>query len=212
MILKVSAIFSDYDGTLVPAQIGNSVTDAIPDELGRELWNVANTIPICIISSKDYYFLKDKVSFSKILSCILGIETISKSNIKDDEHPAANYQNVIQSSNIIGCKLAVDKATLRTNSVFLKQIHRQICPNYGDLDLELKYTLSENKILSGITVDGRNLSDWSAFSSYKKKIVNDIVSFKKEHHIDNEDLVIQTYSNHPFIDLYAVPCNKAISI
>ncbi len=211
MILKVSAIFSDYDGTLVPAQVGNSMTNTIPDELEKELWNVAYIIPVCIISSKDYYFLRDKVKFSKILSCILGVEIINKMKTKENEYSTTNDAKSMQNSVIKNCMLSVDKTTLKKNSIFLKQIHQQICTKYGDLETELKYTLSENKTLCGITMDGRNLSDWTLFSNLKKKIVNDIVSFKEEHHITEEELVVQTYKNHPFIDLYACPCSKAMA-
>jgi len=210
MILKVSAIFSDYDGTLIPAQVGNSMTNTIRDELEKELWNVAYNIPVCIISSKDYNFLKDKVRFSKILSCILGIEIIGKMETKENRH-SSNDAKSTQNSNIRNCMLLVDKTTLAKNSTSLKQIHQQICTNYRDLNIELKYTLSENKILCGITMDGRKMSDWNMFSNYKKKIVDDIVSFKKEHHITEEELVVQTYRNHPFIDLYACPCSKAMA-
>jgi hydroxymethylpyrimidine pyrophosphatase-like HAD family hydrolase len=41
--------------------------------------------------------------------------------------------------------------------------------------------------------------------------VNDIVSFKEEHNITEEELVVQTYIYHPFIDLYACPCSKAMA-
>ncbi|MBA3284258.1 MAG: HAD-IIB family hydrolase [Nitrosopumilus sp.] len=210
MILKVSAIFSDYDGTLIPAQVGNSFINTIPDELEKELWDVAYNIPVCIISSKDYNFLKDKVKFSKTLSCILGIEIIDKMETTENKH-SSNDAKSIQNSNIKNCMLLVDKTTLKNNSTFLKQIHQQICTNYRDLKIELKYTLSENKILCGITVDGRNLSDWTVFSAYKKNIVNDMMLFKKEHHITDEELVVQTYRNHPFIDLYTCPCSKAMA-
>ncbi|CAN5456003.1 hypothetical protein BH18THE1_BH18THE1_17030 [soil metagenome] len=100
-ILKVSAIFSDSDGTLVPAQVGNSMANTIPNELEKELWNVAYNIPVCIISSKDYYFLKDKVRFSKILSCIIGIEIINKMKTKENEYYAANDASRIRNSNIM---------------------------------------------------------------------------------------------------------------
>ncbi|MBA3285196.1 MAG: HAD-IIB family hydrolase [Nitrosopumilus sp.] len=209
IILKVSAIFSDYDGTLVPAQVGNSMTYTIPSELEKELWNVAYNIPICMISSKDYYFLKDKVKFSKILSCVLGIETINRMKTKENKHSKNDAKST--QNRIMNYKLSVDKTTLKKNSIFLKQIHQQVCADYGDLNIELKYTLSENKILCGITMDGRNLTDWTMFSDYKKKIVDDIVLFKKERHITEEELVVQTYRNHPFLDLYACPCSKAMA-
>lgn len=211
MVLKVSAIFSDYDGTLVPAQDGNSMTNTIPGELEKDLWNLSYHVPVCIISSKDYYFLKDKVKFSKILSCIMGIEIINKTITKENENSNANDVKSIQNSNIMDCRLLFDKTTLKKSSAFLEQIHQQIGKNYGDLDIELKHTLSENKILCGITMDGRNLDDWTTFSNYKNKIVNEISLFKKEHNVTEDELVIQTYKNHPFIDLYACPCSKAMA-
>ncbi len=155
MILKVSAIFSDYDGTLVPAQVGNSMTNTIPDELEKVLWDVAYNVPVCIISSKDYYFLRDKVKFSKTISCILGVEIINKMKTKENEYSTTNDAKSIQNSVIKNCMLLVYKTTLKKNLVFLKQIHQQLCTNYRNLKIELKYTLSENKILCGLTVDGR---------------------------------------------------------
>jgi len=195
---------------LVPARVGNSTANTIPSELEKELWNLSYDIPVCIISSKDYYFLKDKAKFSKILSCIRGIEIINKTITKENEC-SANDVKRIKGSSIMDCRLLVDKATLKNSSVFLEQIHQQICKNYRDLEIELKCTLSENKILCGITMDGRNLDDWTVFSNYKNKMVNEIYSFKKEQNMTEDELVIQTYKNHPFIDLYACPCRKAIA-
>ena len=33
--------------------------------------------------------------------------------------------------------------------------------------------------------------------------------FKKEHNLNENELIIQTYKNHPFIDLYSCTCSKA---
>ncbi len=54
--LKISVIFKGYYVTLVPAQVGNGMTNVTSNELEKELWNIANYIPVCIISSKNHYF------------------------------------------------------------------------------------------------------------------------------------------------------------
>ena len=41
--------------------------------------------------------------------------------------------------------------------------------------------------------------------------MNEISSFKKEYIVTEDELVIQTYKNHPLIDLYACPCSKAMA-
>lgn len=101
---------------------------------------------------------------------------------KENKH-SLNHAKSIQNSNIRNCVLLVNKTTLKNNSIFLKQIHQQICANYRNLKIDLKYTLSENKISCGITVDERNLSDWTVFSNYKKNMVNDhgLITM---HHVD----------------------------
>src|SRR5215203_3658419 len=72
---RVKAIVSDYDGTLAPtAHVKN--TNAIPTELEDVLGNISAEIPVSVISSKDFEFLLKKVTFSRILSCIMGIETL----------------------------------------------------------------------------------------------------------------------------------------
>jgi hypothetical protein len=83
---------------LVPARVGNSTANTILSELEKELWNLSYNIPVCIISSKDYYFLKDKAKFSKILSCILGIEIINKKITKENECSANDAKRIKGSS------------------------------------------------------------------------------------------------------------------
>src|SRR5215204_2015675 len=72
---RVKAIVYDYDGTLAPtAHVKN--TNAIPTELEDVLGNISAEIPVSVISSKEFEFLLKKVTFSRILSCIMGIETL----------------------------------------------------------------------------------------------------------------------------------------
>jgi trehalose-6-phosphatase len=77
MHTKINAILSDYDGTLSPTDTLRSKTDSIPEQLEGVLWEMSQSIPVCIISSKDYHFLHPRTGFARILSCIMGIETIS---------------------------------------------------------------------------------------------------------------------------------------
>src|ERR671931_2946683 len=75
---KIAAILSDYDGTLCPTSYVKRREEdtAIPEDLDKILWNISEKIPVCIVSSKDFYFLHKRTKFANIISCILGIETI----------------------------------------------------------------------------------------------------------------------------------------
>jgi hydroxymethylpyrimidine pyrophosphatase-like HAD family hydrolase len=76
-MMRIGAILSDYDGTLCPADSvrGNSDSN-IPPKLEKILWDISKEIPICIVSSKDFFFLHDKTKFAKVVSCMMGIETL----------------------------------------------------------------------------------------------------------------------------------------
>jgi hypothetical protein len=87
----------------LPAQNGNSIANTIPGELEKVLWDLSYEVPVCIISSKDYYFLKDKVKFSKILSCIMRIEIINKKITKENEKSNANDLKSTSKEERSGC-------------------------------------------------------------------------------------------------------------
>jgi trehalose-6-phosphatase len=77
--MKIDAILSDYDGTLCPTSSisqDNSNSSIIPERLETIIWNISEKIDICIVSSKDFGFLHRRTKFAKILSCIMGIETL----------------------------------------------------------------------------------------------------------------------------------------
>ena len=74
--MQITAILSDYDGTLCPTSSIRSQTSTIPEGLDDILWRISSKIPICIISSKDFSFLESRAKFAKIISCIMGIETV----------------------------------------------------------------------------------------------------------------------------------------
>jgi hypothetical protein len=53
------------------------------------LQEISEQIPVCIISSKDYFFLKETRAFAKVLSCMMGIETVTftgNTSSAEEEH------------------------------------------------------------------------------------------------------------------------------
>jgi hypothetical protein len=83
--MQISAILSDYDGTLSPTSFFNSddKTVRIPNyhsqrKLDRILWEISSKRTIAIVSTKDFNFLHDRTKFANIISCMMSIETILK--------------------------------------------------------------------------------------------------------------------------------------
>jgi trehalose-6-phosphatase len=74
---RIHAMLSDYDGTLVPtADVKNPKANTVAKELEQTLNKVSSEIPICVISTKDFEFLKNKTIFARVLSCMMGIEAL----------------------------------------------------------------------------------------------------------------------------------------
>ena len=81
--MQIAAILSDYDGTLCPTgSIRSQEQNIIPASLEDVLWSISEKIPVGIVSSKDFGFLHSKTKFAKIVSCIMGIETLILKNHK----------------------------------------------------------------------------------------------------------------------------------
>jgi trehalose-6-phosphatase len=73
LTMKVTALFSDYDGTLAP--------DDVPRELSRPrndvmdaLLSVSRLAPLLIVTSKDCKFAADRVPFASGWACVCGAE------------------------------------------------------------------------------------------------------------------------------------------
>ena len=67
---QVNAILSDYDGTLCPTtavrgNISNGL-GKIPQGLKQILFRLSDQIPVCIISSKDFASLHNRVRFAEV--------------------------------------------------------------------------------------------------------------------------------------------------
>jgi hydroxymethylpyrimidine pyrophosphatase-like HAD family hydrolase len=231
---KITAILSDYDGTLCPTSSvkrseGNT---AIPEDLGNILWNISEKIPVCIVSSKDFYFLHKRTKFANIVSCILGIETIilkghnnrrrrqrqpTKTMDYDDDNISRRISDCDYNNNFTCIKdsqLLVDNEVLEVNSIILDSLAKEISSDFKQVNIERKFTTTTNKkILAAITIDWRHLADWKSFKVNSEPLLKKLIKKREQQKISNASpsssfLYTQTYSTHPFIDVYAVKCDK----
>ncbi|WP_458745393.1 HAD hydrolase family protein [Candidatus Nitrosocosmicus sp. T] len=235
---KIIAILSDYDGTLCPTShidLQDNNSGFVPGELEDILVDVSSTIPICIISSKDFYFLYKRVrKFSKIISCMLGIETLflndaRKTNDKDRKVTNAdNSKPQIDSLDIEIDKLStfrhllIDNETIIENSIILKEISSFLEINFPFINVEKKFSTIAKDVVGGITIDWRNdkSEDWVSNAKKYKKIVKESMynAFKKAKLVKKESnknfeyylkkFFIQEYATHPFIDIYGTKTSK----
>jgi Trehalose-phosphatase/haloacid dehalogenase-like hydrolase len=199
---RVDAILTDYDGTLVhTADAKNSQTNTVPKELKEILEKICSEIPVCIISTKDFEFLKNKVTtFARILSCMMGIETLVLRN------PSSSP--TIVEKRLLYAGLQV----LQLKSKTLEAIAQEVgsCEEFSSMLIERKHT--SDGILAGLTIDWRHLScsDWS---HYKRGITHFVSSMVANLNKPPAplDIYIQKYSEHPFLDIYSIECNKGIA-
>lgn len=190
---KIQAVFSDYDGTLCSAMAARDSSlgrNRIPRSLRMVLEQISHHIPICIISSKDYSFLEETVSFARVISCIMGIEILSF-------EPAAGPQPTHRI-------LTASEVELSANSKVLEGLARSVesANELAGVVVEKKHTL--DNVLAGVTVDWRQAKDWD----FCKKGVRRIVSAELTKLSGPTRLFLQEYASHPFLDLYSVKCSK----
>jgi HAD superfamily hydrolase (TIGR01484 family) len=196
---RVKAIISDYDGTLVPtANVKDPRTNTVPKELEEILDKVSYEIPICIISTKDFEFLQKKTVFAKILSCIMGIETLILT--KNHEPPRTIEKRI----------LCADSTVLQVKSKALESIAEEVTSDeeFSQLLVERKHIT--DGILAGLTIDWRHTDDWSYYGIGIKHLVSRLVANLRKPPAP-VDIYIQKYSVHPFVDLFSIECNKGMA-
>lgn len=193
----IRAIFSDYDGTLCSASaardsgIGQS---RIPPEIRETLQQISQQILICIITSKDYFFVKETRSFARVISCLMGIETLSFASY-DEQSPFRR-------------NLLVEESELSTSSYALEEIANNVesDDDFRSVLVQKKYT-SDRRILAGITVDWSHTENWDYYKKGVQHFVSAVVT-NLSRPPQPVDLYLQKYDFHPFVDLYATQCSK----
>ncbi len=196
---KVTAIVSDYDGTLCPInRVGSDISgrNEIPSELAQVLMQISESIPICVLSRKDYRFLYYRIPFAKIFSCIAGIETLVMAENNDVQQPRR----------ISSRHLLVDEKLLLTTTIALDQLADDVASKFPSIKVERKFTV--DGILSGLTFDWRHLEDWNRYKFAVGNYVKEVVSCEPYCH--PTQLYVQEYQAHPFVDVYPVEFNKGL--
>lgn len=218
MPLRISAIISDYDGTLCPTGSLKGLNNQIPPDLEKVLWDISAKIPICILSTKDFGFLRKRVQFARIASCIMGLEIFELSSLESrgancdiDLVPNSNnYLNVRDEfSNVISQYHLLDVNRLVKNSMLLKKLSDKIGKEFQEISIESKYNYLDG-ILAAISLDYRQIQKWEHYkTNIEPHVLNSIQQFVLS--LPN-DLFVQTYSDHPFIDIYSMRLDKGQAI
>ena len=225
----MAAILSDFDGTLCPTsgiKYNYNSSDFIPRSIEDILCEISLTVPIAIITSKDFDFIYPKTrKFAKILSCILGLEMFV---LDDRQQINYNKNNLNENKKVSTEDITIkdrislfDHEMLSINSHMLNEIAAYLEKNYHTMNVEKKFLKGEENILGGITLDWRHNSNWMVNKEKYKEIVKESVynilnsAHQKEGSISKEKsslytqhLFIQEYSTHPFIDVYVTKLNK----
>lgn len=198
--IKISAIISDYDGTLCPTASMASENNKIPPDLLSVLWSISAKIPLSVMSSKDLEFLRQKTQFAKIVSSLMGIE------ITQLALPVRNYNPSNKIANAITQYQLADVSRLISNSTLLEELVKNVKRDFQGLSIERKFTYID-RILAGITIDYRHFQNWEQYKiNIEPELEKTIQRFIKSSLPNN--LFLQTYSDHPFIDVYAIKCDK----
>ena len=226
---QIAAILSDFDGTLCPTssiKYNYYNSNFIPRPIEDILCEISLSIPICIITSKDFDFIYPKTKkFAKILSCILGLETFvlnDRKQIKHDNNiPNKNNKSSLEEVIIKDGISYFDSETLPINSDILSEIVTYFEKEYKEINVEKKFLKGKQNLIGGITVDWRHYSNWIANKEKYREIIKRSVSIvlesvkkrgvdisKEKLALCAESLFIQEYSTHPFIDLYVTKVNK----
>lgn len=71
--VKIESLFTDYDGTLAPADIRREES-AVPPPLLSVLEEMASRIPVAVVTSKDLSFVRPRTPFSWAWATVLGLE------------------------------------------------------------------------------------------------------------------------------------------
>jgi len=92
--LKIRALFCDYDGTLAPLNVPRS-RSRVPDSLAKTMWRVSKSIPIAIVTAKDYASIAARTPFADAWACVYGVETVIKNGEKRVDHPLPDFSGVL---------------------------------------------------------------------------------------------------------------------
>ncbi len=179
----MAAILSDFDGTLCPTsgiEYTYNSSDFIPRSIEDILYMISLTVPIAIITSKDFDFIYPKTrKFAKILSCILGLEMF----VLDDRQQISLNKDIPNENKKVPTEdIAIkdrislfDHEMLSINPHMLNEITSYLEKKYHAMKVEKKFLKGEENLLGGITLDWRHDSNWMINEEKHKEIVKESV-------------------------------------
>ncbi|MGA7368050.1 MAG: hypothetical protein WBX01_02905 [Nitrososphaeraceae archaeon] len=197
-----------------PTDTLRSNTYSIPEQLVGALWEISQRIPVCIISSKDYHFIHRRAKFARVLSCIMGIETIALRIHNDVSNDIEGDSN---NSDNLGCikeryLLPNSQKILQANSFLLSELAENIELEFkANVIVERKFT-SDRRFLAGITIDYRHLKDWKLYKNQLEPSLKKMIQkYRSLLSVSTPGLYVLTYTSHPFLDIYALYCDKGMA-
>jgi HAD superfamily hydrolase (TIGR01484 family) len=203
--MEVTSILSDYDGTLCATSYVRGQTSTIPERLEYVLRSISRKVPVCLVSSKDFSFLQSRARFARIISCIMGIETI--------ELPTDNNSKYKVKTS--GPRIYPNRDILRDNSDLLEYLAQEAKERFKEIIVERKYT--DDKLLAGLTFDYRHLKNWERYKLDVEPVLHEMIDDRIKQSTPSSATTafspyIQSYSSHPFIDVYSVKCDKGRAV
>lgn len=101
--------------------------------------------------------------------------------------------------------------TLQANSVLLSKLAEDIGSEFmHDIVVERKFT-ADRQFLAGITIDYRHLKDWRLYKNKLEPSLKEMILKYRSSSVSIPELRILTYSSHPFLDVYALYCDKGMA-
>src|SRR5271154_5916899 len=97
--MKLSALFSDYDGTLARDDI-RVQNSKIPKATDRALRTIAKRVPLALITLKDFGFIFPRTSYASGWACVGGLEVVLSSGssiVRRHGHAAEIFIQEVQS-------------------------------------------------------------------------------------------------------------------
>ncbi|HEY7571459.1 MAG TPA: HAD hydrolase family protein [Nitrososphaeraceae archaeon] len=107
--------------------------------------------------------------------------------------------------------LSAKNENLRHNSFLLYRLAEIVRENFDDIHIEQKFTATDSRILAGITIDWREIKDWKLFKTNSEPQLKKMIVQKQKVDPERPNIHIQTYSTHPFIDIYSTKCDKGMA-
>jgi len=182
---KIGAIFSDYDGTLAPDDVPLE-SSRVPLRIEEPLQRIASSIPIAIVTSKDFDFVRPRTTFASAWACASGLEIVLSDGTAI-EHPGKEEEE------------EQGRLQLQEGLEYVKTLGED------GVTLELKRS-TKGKLL-GFSVDWRRTRRGSVPPAPSGRFIRDVMVDLAER-----GLVVLHDSSWPYFDVFGTMPDKGRAI